>query len=93
VFSWWRIAKARRESTKALRLFLTRHEPRPLGLHNAHTVVAHLMNLRPILDDPNVVAATKLANSLSITGAVNRDDIGGALIHMLFQDVATPRGE
>ena len=62
-----------------------------LGLRNGDIVVAYVMNLRPMLNDPNVVAAAELANSLSITGKVSTDDIGGALINMLFHDVATRR--
>ena len=62
-----------------------------LGLLHGDPVVSYVMNLRPMFDEPNVAAATELANSLSITGTVSRDDIGGALVHVLFNDVVTRR--
>ncbi len=62
-----------------------------LGIRNAGTVVNFVMDLCPMHDDPEVIAAAGLAKGLTLSGSVDRDDIGGALIHTLFHEVVNQR--
>jgi hypothetical protein len=62
-----------------------------LGSRSAETIITYFYNLHPMPDDPDVAAATKLAKGGTLTGVVDRDAIGGALMHMLFTQVVTKR--
>lgn len=62
-----------------------------LGGRNADTVVAYIMNLHPMPGDPDVASATEIAKATTLTGNVDRGEISGSLIHLLFTDVVKKR--
>ena len=62
-----------------------------LGGRNGETVVTYVLNLHPMPGDPDVARATELAKATTLTGNVDRGEIGGSLIHMLFTDVVKKR--
>lgn len=62
-----------------------------LEMRNAETVVTYVMNLHPMPDDEDVATATRVAEATTLTGTVGRDEISGALIHMLFTQVVKKR--
>jgi len=62
-----------------------------LGSRNAETIITYVYNLHPMPGDPDVAAATELAKGTTLTGKVDRDEIGGALMHMLFTQVVRKR--
>lgn len=62
-----------------------------LGGRNAETVIAYIWFSHPMPGDPDVAAATETAKVTTLTGKVDRAEIGGALIHMLFSEVVRKR--
>jgi hypothetical protein len=62
-----------------------------MGGRNAETVVTYVMNLHPMPGDPDVAAATEIAKATTLTGRVDRAEIGGSLMHMPFTQVAQKR--
>src|SRR5262245_16860571 len=64
-----------------------------LGGRNAETIIVFNYNLRPMTDDADVAAATRLARGMALTENVGRAEIGGALLLMLFTQVVKRRLE
>lgn len=62
-----------------------------LGMRNSETVITYVMDLQPMPDDPDVAAATELARETSLTGKVDRAEIGGSLMHLLFHRIVQKR--
>lgn len=62
-----------------------------LGGRNAETIITYVMNLHPMPGDPDVAAATEIAQATTLTGRVDRAEIGGSLMHMLFTQVVQKR--
>jgi hypothetical protein len=61
------------------------------GGRNAETVLAYTMSHRAMPDDPDVAAAAQFAKSATLTGSVDRAEIGGSLMYMLFTQVVQQR--
>lgn len=61
------------------------------GLLNGETLVVYVFNLDPMTGDPDVAAATEMARHTTLTGKVDRDEIGGSLMHLLFHQVVKKR--
>jgi hypothetical protein len=62
-----------------------------LGGCNAETLVTYIFNLHPMPSDPDVALATELACATTLTGKVDRGEIGGNLMHLMFHNIAKKR--
>ncbi len=61
------------------------------GGRNAETIITYVMNLHPMPGDPDVAAATEIAKATTLTGRVDRAEICGSLMHLLFTQVVQKR--
>ena len=61
------------------------------GAENAKIIVDYIYGAAPLDTHPAVVAATRLAEGLSMDGRIDRDSIAGGLIHSLFVEVVQKR--
>ncbi|PPC85839.1 MAG: hypothetical protein CTY39_06280 [Hyphomicrobium sp.] len=62
-----------------------------LGARNAETIITYVFNLHPMPGDSDVAAAKELARGTTLTGNVDRAEIGGALINMLYTNIVKQR--